>query len=110
MDILWSNTDPAIVRSELDVYWVQHAAKDPAQYMQRLGRRIVSLHLKDMSEGPDQRFAPVGTGILDFPAILKMAATLGVQNYVVEQDSTYDVPPLDALRISFENLRTLGAT
>lgn len=107
MEIIWSSTDPATVKSELDVYWVQHAGEDPVAYMHHLGERILSLHLKDMARGDEQKFAPVGSGILDFPAILAAAAALGVRNYVVEQDATYDLPPLEALRMSFEYLKNV---
>jgi hypothetical protein len=34
---------------------------------------------------------------------------VGVEWNVVEQDNCYDTPPMEALRISYENLRKLGA-
>ena len=67
------------------------------------------LHLKDMAAGPDKKFAPVGTGILDFKAILATADKYAVKFGAVEQDNCYETPPLDAIRTSYENLRKLGA-
>jgi sugar phosphate isomerase/epimerase len=109
LEILFDRTDPALVKAELDVYWVQHAGADPIVWIKTLGPRCLLLHLKDMSPGDERKFAPVGTGTLDFREILKAAREVGVKWGIVEQDSTYDVPPLDAIRTSFENLRKVGA-
>jgi sugar phosphate isomerase/epimerase len=109
LDILFDETDPALVKSELDVYWVQHGGADPIVWMKKLGPRCLLLHLKDMAAGGDRKFAPVGEGVLDFSEILKAAREAGVKWGIVEQDNTYDVAPLDAVRTSFENLRKLGA-
>ena len=106
-DILLENADPDSVRIELDVYWVKHGGHDPISLINKLGRRIHLLHLKDMAPGADQRFAPVGAGILDFKTILEAGRKLEVPWGVVEQDDCYGQPPIEALRISFENLRKL---
>ena len=109
LDILFERTDPALVKSELDVYWVQHGGADPIVWIKKLGPRCLLVHLKDMAQGGEKRFAPVGDGTLDFAEILKAARDAGVKWGIVEQDSTYDVPPLDAVRKSYENLKRLGA-
>ena len=69
----------------------------------------MSLHLKDMAAGDAKNFAEVGTGILDFKAILAAAEKAGVQWGVVEQDNTYGTPPLEAIKVSFDNLKKLNA-
>ena len=58
--------------------------------------------------GEDKKFAPVGTGTLDFKAILAAADKNGVRWGFVEQDQTYGMPPLEAIKTSFENLKKLG--
>ncbi len=108
LDLLYENSKPHLVRAEIDVYWVKHGGEDPAGYQQKLGERVISLHLKDMAEGEEKRFAPVGTGILDFKAILDVATKSGTKWGVVEQDNCYDTPPLEAIKISREHLKTLG--
>lgn len=110
IDILWESTDPALVRSELDTFWVKHGGEEPVEYMRKLGTRVLLLHVKDMAPGEEHRFAPVGAGLLDFAAILKTADELGVQWAIVEQDATYETPPLEAARISLESLKSLGLT
>ncbi len=109
MDILFDNCEPHLVRAEVDVYWVKHGGEDPVTRIDKLGNRVILLHLKDMAAGPDQKFAPVGTGILDFKAILDAASKLGVKYGAVEQDNCYELAPLDAIRISYQNLQKLGA-
>jgi sugar phosphate isomerase/epimerase len=51
----------------------------------------------------------VGEGILDFKAILNAASKHGVRYGAVEQDDTYGVNPLDAIRTSLNNLQKLNA-
>lgn len=107
-DIFWESASP-LVKSELDVYWVKHGGQDPVAYINKLGSRIVLLHLKDMAPGADQKFAPVGSGILDFKAIIAAAEKAGVAYGIVEQDNCYGISPIEAMKTSFENLRKIGA-
>ena len=108
-DILMENTPRHLVVAEIDVFWVKFAGVDPASYIDKLGDRVRLLHLKDMASGSDRRFAPVGTGIIDFKSILSTAEKHGVRYGIVEQDRTYDTPPLEAIKVSLQNLKKLGA-
>ena len=106
MDVMFGDAVPTL-KSELDVFWVKKGGHDPVAYIQKLGDRVALLHLKDMSaEG--EKFAPIGTGTLDFPAIVAAGVEAGVEWGVVEQDQCYDTPPMDAVRTSFENLKKMG--
>jgi sugar phosphate isomerase/epimerase len=108
-DLLYNNSDPKLVKAELDVYWLKHGGQDPVAIINRFGSRTLILHLKDMAPGADRKFAPVGEGILDFKAILDAASKHGVKYGAVEQDDTYGANPLDAIRTSFNNLQKLNA-
>jgi sugar phosphate isomerase/epimerase len=108
-DLFLEASDPNLVKLELDVYWLQHGGQDPAATIRKLASRTLLIHLKDMATGPEKRFAPVGTGILDFKSILGASQQAGAKWAVVEQDQCYDTPPIEAMRISFENLKKLGA-
>lgn len=108
-DILWESTEPHLVLAEVDVYWVKHGGEDPVARINKLGERCAFLHLKDMAKGDEKKFAPVGTGILDFKAILEAAGKVGTKFGCVEQDNCYGMPPLESIKISFENLKKLGA-
>jgi sugar phosphate isomerase/epimerase len=110
LDIFYDESDPQLVKAELDTYWIKHGGVAPTTYIKKLGDRVRLLHLKDMASGPEQRFAPVGTGVLDFKSILSAARSAAVAWNVVEQDKCYDTPPIEAVRISFENLKKLGTS
>ena len=109
LDILFDNSEAHLVKAEVDVYWVKHGGEDPVARINQLGDRCVALHLKDMAAGEERKFAEVGTGILDFKAILDAATEHGVRYGAVEQDSTYGKDPIAAIKTSFENLKKLGA-
>ena len=114
-DALTSHSDPNLVSLEMDCYWITQAGQDPLQMFSRFGSRIKMLHLKDRKPGypPSQKLndaavhmTPVGTGTIDWKAILAAAQQNGVQHLFVEQDSG-DLPPLEELRISYKNLQPL---
>jgi len=114
-DVLMSRTDPNLVGLEMDCYWITQAGQDPLQMFSRLGNRIKLLHLKDRKPGypPSQQMnrkaehmTPVGTGTINWKAILEAAQQNGVQHLFVEQDSG-DLPPLEELKISYKNLQPL---
>lgn len=116
LDVLMSATDPALVKLELDVFWVGITGNDPVAMIGKYGSRIALMHLKDKSAGaptatqemqvPPTAFSEVGSGSLDFPSILKAGAAAGVAHYFVEQDHTPG-NPIDSLRKSYEYLRGL---
>jgi sugar phosphate isomerase/epimerase len=110
LDILFGNTDPRLVKAEIDVYWVKHGGEDPVARINQLGPRVIALHLKDMTADDPSKFAEVGTGTLDFKAILGAALQQGVKWGIIEQDDTYGRPSLDSLRISFENFGKIQQT
>jgi sugar phosphate isomerase/epimerase len=43
-------------------------------------------HVKDMDNTPDQAFAEVGSGTIDFKKIFSHAKTAGMKYFFVEQD------------------------
>ena len=104
LDILQQSTDPALVKFEMDTYWVQRAGVNPAQYLRGMQNRCPLLHIKDMESGPEQFFAEVGEGILDFKAIFQEAEFAGVQWVIVEQDACRR-PVFESAAISYRNLQ-----
>lgn len=116
-DILMKNTDPKLVKLEMDCYWITQAGRDPIQMLKEYRDRIRMLHLKDRKPGfpPTQvlnsaaeHFTEVGNGTIDFKAILQQAQAQGIEYYFVEQD-TSDKSPIESIRISYNNLRKLLA-
>ena len=105
-EILLENTHPKWVNFELDLYWVVKAGENPIDYLQRYPGRFKIRHVKDMVA--DGNFAPVGKGKIDFAEILRHKEKSGMQYYFVEQDKTYDLPALEAVKISHDALRGFG--
>ncbi|HET8910207.1 MAG TPA: sugar phosphate isomerase/epimerase [Ktedonobacteraceae bacterium] len=96
MDHLLQATDPDLVKLEVDVYWVAYAGLDPVSYLQKLGERVVLLHLKDME--PDQSMTEVGKGTLNMKQIWGFAQARDLWG-IVEQDYP-KIPALESARIS----------
>jgi sugar phosphate isomerase/epimerase len=101
------HTDPGVVNFQMDLYWMKRAGADPVEYFKKYPGRFKIWHVKDMdSQG---RFAPVGTGSIDFKRILSQKEQAGMEFYIVEQDMTFDgQKPLEALKISYDNLKEIG--
>jgi sugar phosphate isomerase/epimerase len=115
LDTLMTNCDPGLVALELDVFWVSVAGLDPVEMLRKYAGRSPLVHLKDKSpsvpqqfkEGlPPESYEEVGSGTLDFAAILRAGEETGVEHYFVEQDQTPG-DPVASLRQSYEYLRSL---
>ncbi|MDN4076023.1 sugar phosphate isomerase/epimerase family protein [Fictibacillus terranigra] len=86
-DILLNETDPSLVSFELDCYWAAFSGYDPAEFMGRIGERLVTLHMKDMAlKGKEKQSTILGTGVLDLASIVKKGKELNVSWFVVEQE------------------------
>ena len=108
IDILYGETDPELVKLEIDVYWVAFAGEDPATLIRAHPGRFPLIHLKDMvGRGEDRTFAEIGEGTLDFGPIFAAGEEGGAAWYIVEQD-TCQRPSLESARISIDNLRKWG--
>ncbi|WP_052487303.1 sugar phosphate isomerase/epimerase family protein [Gordoniibacillus kamchatkensis] len=107
LDILLRETDPELVQTELDTYWIKKGGEDPAAYLSKLKGRAPLLHVKDMEAGDERFFAEIGEGIIDFAEVAGVAEQIGVQWLVVEQDLCRR-DPFESLKISYGNLLKLG--
>ncbi|RUT35748.1 sugar phosphate isomerase/epimerase [Paenibacillus zeisoli] len=107
LDILLRETDSELVKLELDTYWAKRGGEDPAAYLRKLQNRCPLLHIKDVEDGEEGFFAEIGEGILDFKEIAQAAEQVGTQWLVVEQDQSRR-DPLESLKISYSNLKTMG--
>ncbi|TDQ31366.1 sugar phosphate isomerase/epimerase family protein [Zeaxanthinibacter enoshimensis] len=106
IDYLLENLDPELVNFQMDLFWVTKAGADPLAYFEKYPGRFKIWHVKDMDK--QGKFAPVGTGTIDFAKILEHKETAGMQYYMVEQDNTFDLEPLKAIRVSHGNLKAIG--
>jgi sugar phosphate isomerase/epimerase len=97
MDRLIKETDPKNVAFEMDVFWVVHPGQDPAQWLNKYPTRWKLMHVKDMKHGTKTGLftgssdvnndVAIGTGMMNWPSILKAAKNVGVQYYFIEDES-----------------------
>lgn len=106
MDYFLENIDPEIGNFQLDLFWITKAGADPLAYFEKYPGRFKIWHVKDMTT--EGMFAPVGQGTIDFGKILAQKDQAGMEYYIVEQDMTFDLAPLEAVKISFEGLKKFG--
>jgi sugar phosphate isomerase/epimerase len=96
-DLLVAGTKPEFVRYEMDVFWIVHPGQDPVKLFEKYGKRFELMHVKDMKKGTPTGLltgssdvsndVALGTGQLDWPAILSAAKRAGVKQYFIEDES-----------------------
>lgn len=115
-DLILDNTDPDLVKLEMDTYWMYRGGQDPIEWMRKCADRVILLHQKDFpadapqplnlfdgvvsptetidmavfQERKDERcFTEIGTGVLPIQSILDAAGALPNLDYLIlEQDHT----------------------
>lgn len=109
LEILFDESDPRYLQSELDTYWIQHGGGDVVAWIRRMTDRLPVIHLKDMAVKGwrEQVMAEVGEGNLNWPGILEACRDANVEWYAVEQDITPG-DPFESLAISYRNLAGMG--
>ena len=111
-DLLVAETKAEFVSFEMDVFWVTHPGQDPAKLLAKYPHRWALMHLKDLRRGaptgihtghaPQSDDVPLGTGQVNWPAVLKQSAAVGVKHYFIEDESA---APLDAVPASMKYLQ-----
>ncbi len=106
LEKIYAETDPRHLQAEIDTYWVQYGGGDPVAWCRRLKNRLPLLHIKDYAIVEDSRvtYAEIGSGNLDFPAIIHAAEESGCQWFIVEQD-TCPGDPFASIQKSFNHIR-----
>ena len=109
-DHLLANFPADIMGFTADLYWFKEAGKDPVEMLEALKGRTPVVHYKDMVIMPDgeHRYAPVGSGILDWDAIIETSLKNGIEYAMVEQDGCYGEDPFVCLKKSYDYLVSKG--
>jgi len=103
-DTLTADTDPALVKLELDIGWVVEAGADPKAIIASLPGRIYAYHVKDRTATGD--VTNIGQGVINLTDIFTLNRSSGVEHFYVEIENA--APPYfpDA-KTSFEALKRL---
>ena len=101
LDLMMTETKPENVRFEMDVFWVVHPGQYPLKLLEKYGSRFELMHVKDMKKGTPTGLltghtdvtndVALGTGTINWPAILKAAQKVGVKWYFIEDESPSSV-------------------
>ena len=128
LDVLYESVPADLLKTELDVCWVNVGGEDPVNYIGKYSGRAPVVHLKDFVGSRNENmyeligiesekkettvkfeFRPVGYGVQNMPAIVKAAEGAGAQWVVVEQDQpSMELTPMQCAEKSREYLKSIG--
>jgi len=112
-DVLLKETDPTLVKFQIDCGWMIFAGRDPVGYFKKYPRRFPMIHVKDFlprSAGDTQmQGAELGRGTVDYKPIFAAGAKAGLQHYFVEQEGPFSrMSPVEAAKVDYDYLRAIG--
>ncbi|MEE0946654.1 MAG: sugar phosphate isomerase/epimerase [Acutalibacteraceae bacterium] len=108
LDILYADTTPDVLQTQIDTCWAKVGGEDPAKFVMKYAGRAPLVHLKDfvgsksanmyalidggvVEEKEEEivpfELRPVGYGIQDVLSIIKAAENAGAEMFIVEQDN-----------------------
>ncbi|MCQ2354586.1 MAG: sugar phosphate isomerase/epimerase [Clostridia bacterium] len=128
LDILYETVPEDLLKTELDTCWVNVGGENPADFVRKYSGRAPLVHLKDFfgeksenmyeligieSKVPPRpqgfQFRPVGSGLQNFPEIIKASYDAGAEWLIVEQDKpSMGLSPMECAAKSIEYLRSIG--
>lgn len=108
MQILATQTNPALVKFNIDVFWVTMGKEDPANFIKMHASRAGYFHFKDGYQKDDGSFVftELGKGKIDLRGAMRAALEVGIQWMVYEQDHT-DGDPTQSAAISRDYMRDI---
>jgi sugar phosphate isomerase/epimerase len=102
-DILLSESDPKLVKMEMDLGWAHKAGADILAYFKKYPGRFPLVHVKDFDK--DGTMTEVGKGVIDWKGIFAKADLAGIKHYFVEHDEPKS--PFESIQVSYEYLKDL---
>jgi len=86
LEILINETDPDLVKFQLDLYWAVRGGTDPVAFIEKYPGRFCSFHIKDSADNLEQ--TTVGTGIVPFEGVFNIKGKSGATHFFVEDERT----------------------
>ena len=97
LDLIIKETDPELVKFEMDVLWTWLPGVDPVALIRKYPGRFKLMHIKDLKPGlprgsltgalPEEQQAPSGEGQVPWAALLKAAEQDGFEYYYIEDET-----------------------
>ena len=120
-DFLLANTDPKLVKMEMDLCWITVGGQDPVKYFNAYPGRFPLVHVKDWTtKGPGGsdyggatggvkmkpgHMTDVGQGDIDWKRIFAQSHKAGIDHYIVENDEPKSA--FEDIKISYDYLAKL---
>jgi sugar phosphate isomerase/epimerase len=96
-DLLIQETRPEFVTFEMDIFWTVHPGQDPVALLRKYPNRWSLMHVKDMRPGTPtgkltgsedvRNDVALGAGQIDVAAALRVAQEVGVEYFIIEDES-----------------------
>ncbi len=104
-DIILKETDPALVKLQMDLYWIARGSRvPPHDWFAKQPGRFVMWHVKDVHRTSGD-YTEVGNGTIDFTKIWPDAALAGLQHFFVEQGGNFTHDPIRSVTDSAEYVK-----
>lgn len=88
-DIILQDTDPDLVKLQMDMYWVMHSSDTtPKALVEQQPGRYVMWHIKDMDK-VTRDYTELGNGSIDYTTVLPNPTESGLEYYYVEQGGNF---------------------
>lgn len=96
-DIVLKETDPKLVKLQIDMYWVMHSSSyTPAQLIKKQPGRFVMWHIKDMDK-VTRDYTELGNGSIDYTTLLPDPEESGLEFYYLEQGGNFATSPMQSI-------------
>lgn len=88
-DIILKNTEPSLVKLQMDMYWVEHSSnKNIHELITENPGRYVMWHIKDMDK-VTRDYSEMGNGSIDYKTLLSSVDMEDLQYYYIEQGGNF---------------------
>lgn len=101
-DIIMRETNPSLVKFQLDLYWVVHSSeRSPAELINLQPKRFAMWHIKDMDK-VTRDYSELGNGSIDYHKILSETSKEGLEFYFLEQGGNFATNSMKSIEDSAE--------
>ncbi|MEP6464916.1 MAG: sugar phosphate isomerase/epimerase [Parafilimonas sp.] len=109
-DTMLTNTNPATVDFEMDIYWVVTAGADPIAYAKKYKNRFRLGHVKDRIKNTTEKDASctLGEGSINYPAMVKDLKANGMEYFIVEQERYDNTTEMDSAKADAKYMSMLS--
>ncbi len=88
-DIIINETDPSLVKLQMDMYWVMHSSQyTPKELINNQPGRYVMWHIKDMDK-VSKDYTELGNGSINYTELLPNPNVSGLEFYFIEQGGNF---------------------